>query len=73
MNKNSAKTFTGHINGFNLGGLEMIPEYILGKKMTDLDAEELLSFMCLLHTKCQKLEHEMKNLRSINKKLTKKY
>jgi hypothetical protein len=71
MNKNLPKTFTGSINGFNLGGLQMIPENIMGKKTTELNADEWLSFMCLLHTKCLKLETEIKNLRIINKKLTK--
>ena len=72
MSKNSAKTFTGSINGFHLGGLKMIPDFILGKKFTELDADEWISFMCLLHTKCLKLEDENKKLKSINKKLTKK-
>jgi len=72
MSKNSAKTFTGHINGFNLGGLQMIPDHIMGKKFTELDAEEWISFICLLHTKCLNLEDENKKLKTINKKLTKK-
>lgn len=67
MSKNSAKTFTGSINGFNLGGLKMIPEHILGKKIADLDADEWISFICLLHTKCLKLEKENKKLKALTK------
>jgi hypothetical protein len=73
MNKNSSKTFTGNINGFHLGGLQMIPDYILGKKFTEFEPEEWTSFICFLHTKCLNLEKENKKLKTINKKLTKKY
>jgi hypothetical protein len=67
MSKNSAKTFTGSINGFNLGGLQMIPEHILGKKISDLDPDEWVSFICLLHTKCLRLEKENKKLKALTK------
>ena len=71
MSKKPTKTFIGSINGFNLSGLKLIPDHIMGKKITELDTDEWICFICLLHTKCLDLEKDKKKLLKINKVLTK--
>lgn len=69
--KQQTKTFTGCINNFHLGGLEMFPDHVLGKKVTDFEPDEWISFICLLHTKATKQEKEIKTLKRKLKALTK--
>ena len=69
--KKVTKTFTGCINGFHLGGLELFPDIIMGKNFKDFDADEWISFICLLHTKATKQEKEIKTLKRKLKALTK--
>lgn len=69
--KRKTKTFNGYINGFHLGGLQLIPDFIFGKNFRDFDADEWISYICLLHTKATEQEKDLKKLKRKLKSLTK--